>query len=47
MGLDTQPTFVEMGKRRGSWQIWPWNRGVAGLVRATGAAGSAALGTGH
>lgn len=44
MGLKAQPTFVETRKRRGSWQPWAWNRGVAGLVRATGTTGSAAPG---
>lgn len=47
MELEAQPTFVEMGKTRRSWQTWAWNRGVAGLVRAAGAAGSAAPGMGH
>lgn len=47
MGLEVQPTFVEMGKRRGSWHTWAWNRGVAGPVRATGTAGSAAPGMRH
>lgn len=47
MGLEAQPIFVEMEKRRGSWQTWAWNRGVASLVRATGTADSAAPGTGH
>lgn len=44
MRLEAQPTFVEMRKRRGSWQTWAWNSGVAGLVRAIGTTGSAAPG---
>lgn len=36
-----QTTFVEMGKRRGRWQIWARNSNAAGAVTAVVAACSA------